>query len=465
LPNSPANLTVHQEFLTADEGLVDCGAAPGTCVVAAADLSQPLVPSNIATAPLTFAHTAPPAVAVSDTTFNYDGEAVTFAAADYPPNQTAVVQQCGPDAGAGHCDTGNTISTTTGSKGSFFVKFVVHRMINTQAGVVDCAHTACLLTAPPGVTATASLTFFDTHLTVTPNTGLFDGQAVNLTFSGYPGAPTSAECLPSVTGPAESGACDISTANFGGGSFTVRRHITVGVPPQAVDCAASAGACVIAAANIQGLRATLKTVALTFAPVTSIVVPTTNAPLSGKQLLAADAVGPTAGVDFRLFGNGIYYNKLVGASTPTRFGWLYDWDTTSVPDGAYQLASRAFDTTGTSTYSPTVTVDVKNLAANVALPLNGAVIKRERTLLAAGAEGPVAGVDFRLFGGGRYFNALIGAATPTRLGWLLNWETEGVANGTYQIAARAFDTAGRSAYSATVTVTLEGDRQSPSPAP
>ena len=94
-------------------------------------------------------------------------------------------------------------------------------------------------------------------------------------------------------------------------------------------------------------------------PTTSVLIPSKGATLSGVTYLDASASNATS-VEFRLFG-GIYgYNApMICTATPTIYGWLCSWNTTTVPDGSYVLVSEAFNSVG-STFSSGVSITVKN---------------------------------------------------------------------------------------------------------
>ena len=97
------------------------------------------------------------------------------------------------------------------------------------------------------------------------------------------------------------------------------------------------------------------------APTTSILIPANGAALSGTAILDASASDnvKVSRVEFRLTG-GSYNNALIGAATLTYYGWIYSWDTTTVPNGPYTLNSVAFDAAGNSTRSPNVNIAVGN---------------------------------------------------------------------------------------------------------
>jgi hypothetical protein len=100
-------------------------------------------------------------------------------------------------------------------------------------------------------------------------------------------------------------------------------------------------------------------------PTTSVLVPTSGATLSGTTTLDASASNATS-VEFRLFG-GIYgYSAAVLCTgTPTYYGWLCSWDTTTVPSGSYVLVSEASNSVG-SAFSSGVSITVTIPSSSVA---------------------------------------------------------------------------------------------------
>ena len=79
-----------------------------------------------------------------------------------------------------------------------------------------------------------------------------------------------------------------------------------------------------------------------------MLIPSNGATLSGSTYLDASASNATS-VEFRLFG-GIYgYNApVLCTATPTYYGWLCSWNTTTVPNGSYALLSLAFNSGGSA---------------------------------------------------------------------------------------------------------------------
>jgi Bacterial Ig domain/PQQ-like domain len=96
-------------------------------------------------------------------------------------------------------------------------------------------------------------------------------------------------------------------------------------------------------------------------PTTSILVPSNGATLSGTTTLGASASDnvQVSTVQFRLTG-GDYNNVLIGVATRSADSWVFDWDTTTVPNGAYTLNSVAVDPANNFGRSADVSITVQN---------------------------------------------------------------------------------------------------------
>jgi hypothetical protein len=265
--------TLSQNLLTS-HGLIDCGAAPGTCVIAAGAPEDLNNPSNIGTAPLSFAAPAPAAWVVQPTSDLIEGSTVRVAARGFAANQAAVVQQCAIDTAPSHCDP-RVLNASTDAAGSLDVQFTVHRSLTTPSGAFDCGVVTCLITAPVAIPLTVPLQFpiSTTVVHVTPNTGLVEGQTVSVEVSGLSAVNVGvAECQAGATGIND---CDLGTAIFPGGfptTFVVHRFITIG-SNTTIDCAAAPGACIIGAADIGDINATIGTAPIAFAPPSPTRIP------------------------------------------------------------------------------------------------------------------------------------------------------------------------------------------------
>ena len=77
-------------------------------------------------------------------------------------------------------------------------------------------------------------------------------------------------------------------------------------------------------------------------PTTSVLIPSGGATVSGTALLDATAgdVGFVADVQFALTGDSLN-QTVVGTAVPTIYGYLFELNTTTVPNGSYTLQSVA----------------------------------------------------------------------------------------------------------------------------
>ena len=188
------------------------------------------------------------------------------------------------------------------------------------------------------------------------------------------------------------------------------------------------------------------------APTTTVVLPSNNATSSGNQYLDAGASPGVTKVQYEVTG-GSLTNAVIATATPTIYGWLATWNTTTVPNGTYTLQSVATSggLTGTSP-GVTVTVNNANPTTTVVLPSNNAMLSGNQ-YLDAGASPGVTKVQYEL-SGGSLSNAVIATATPTIYGWLAAWNTTTVLNGTYTLQSVASYAGGVSGTSAPITVSV-----------
>jgi Bacterial Ig domain/Pentapeptide repeats (8 copies) len=191
---------------------------------------------------------------------------------------------------------------------------------------------------------------------------------------------------------------------------------------------------------------------------TRVLLPPDGATLAGApylDALAADAPGVT-NVVFELSGGpSNLSDQVIATATPTYYGWLAKWNTTSVPNGTYTLQSVATDTVAETTTSSPITVTVNNPAptTTVLIPSNGATLSGTAATLDASASNATS-VEFALFGGTYGLSGhLIGIATATIYGWLDSWNTTTVPNGSYVLVSVASGPGG-SGFSTGVTITV-----------
>jgi hypothetical protein len=94
-------------------------------------------------------------------------------------------------------------------------------------------------------------------------------------------------------------------------------------------------------------------------PTPNVLIPSKGATLSGSTYLDASASN-AASVKFLLFGGSYgFAAPVICTATPTLYGWLCAWNTTTVPNGSYVVVSEAFNSAG-SAFSSGIGITVKN---------------------------------------------------------------------------------------------------------
>ena len=188
-------------------------------------------------------------------------------------------------------------------------------------------------------------------------------------------------------------------------------------------------------------------------PSTNVVIPSSGATVSGSQNLDAGASSGVTGVQYEVTGGGLN-DDVIATASATVFGWLASWNTTGVPNGTYTLQSVASYGGGVSGTSAGITITVANSppSTNVVIPSSGATVSGSQNL-DAGASSGVTGVQYEVTGGGLN-DDVIATASATVFGWLANWNTTGVPNGTYTLQSVAAYGGGVSGTSAGITITV-----------
>jgi hypothetical protein len=178
-------------------------------------------------------------------------------------------------------------------------------------------------------------------------------------------------------------------------------------------------------------------------PTTRILIPPSGAALSGTSAVldatASSSDGAPISVKFTGSGalNGVFGS--LGTATLTLYGYIFVWNTTSVPNGTYTLQSLVTDVAGNFEYSTAVSVTVANPTPTTAvlIPSGGASVSGTSSLLDASASANVTYVAFELSGGTINGEQFIATATPTIYGWLAAWNTTSVPDGTYKVQSVA----------------------------
>jgi uncharacterized protein YjbI with pentapeptide repeats len=187
-----------------------------------------------------------------------------------------------------------------------------------------------------------------------------------------------------------------------------------------------------------------------------MLVPSNGATLSGANYLdaeASDAPG-VAKVVFELSG-GSLSNQVVATATPTIYGWLAQWASATVPNRSYSLVSVATDADGNTDTSTPISITVDNPMTSVLIPSAGAAVSGTSSVLNASASSApgISSVVFEL-SGGTLSNQVIAKGTATYYGWLAEWNTTTVANGSYTLQSVATDNDGAQATSSPVSITV-----------
>jgi hypothetical protein len=114
------------------------------------------------------------------------------------------------------------------------------------------------------------------------------------------------------------------------------------------------------------------------------------------------------------------------------------WDSTTVPNGTYTLYSVNAQTPPTWSAGVTITVDNPKPAATITSPQDGATVSGTVLYQAVPSPSYVAKVFLGITGPSFPTGANLAVLTaPGPNGWAVEWNTTGVANGTYTLQASA----------------------------
>jgi hypothetical protein len=95
-------------------------------------------------------------------------------------------------------------------------------------------------------------------------------------------------------------------------------------------------------------------------PSTNVSVPSNNTAVSGTGVVLDATASPgVTQVQFELTG-GTLSDAVIATATPTLYGWIASWNSTTVTDGVYTLSSVASYSGVVSGTSPGVTITVSN---------------------------------------------------------------------------------------------------------
>ncbi len=199
--------------------------------------------------------------------------------------------------------------------------------------------------------------------------------------------------------------------------------------------------------------ATTNNAEITVAPTISVALPANGATVSAGQWLDASASSGVTQVVYQLTG-GTLDHTVIATATPTIVGWLAGFDTTTIPNGSYTLQGVATYPGGSTGASAGVTITVNNPppTATIGLPANGATVSAGQWLDASASSG-VTQVVYQLTGG-TLDHTVIATATPTIVGWLADWNTTTVPNGSYALQSLVSYAGGVTGTSSSIAVTV-----------
>jgi len=131
------------------------------------------------------------------------------------------------------------------------------------------------------------------------------------------------------------------------------------------------------------------------------------------------------------------------------------WNTTTIPNGTYALQSVASYAGGVTGTSAPVTLTVNNPPPTTAvlIPATGSTQSGGTALLDANASANVTSIKFELTGG-TLNDQVISTASPTIYGWVGQWNTTTIPNGTYALQSVASYAGGVTGTSAPVNITI-----------
>ena len=173
-------------------------------------------------------------------------------------------------------------------------------------------------------------------------------------------------------------------------------------------------------------------------------------------MLDASASANVSTVTYELSGGSLTNPVVISGSAPTIYGWIGQWNTTSVPNGTYMLQSVACYRGGVCSTSPPITITVDNTppSTTMLIPSSGATLFGPAILDAAATDTVgVTKVEFHLTGGALN-DVSVATAIPTIYGWIADWNTRTVPNGTYTLQSVAYDAEGFRTHSTGITVSV-----------
>lgn len=180
-------------------------------------------------------------------------------------------------------------------------------------------------------------------------------------------------------------------------------------------------------------------------PTISIASPYNSSSASGTVLVSATA-SDNVGISKVEF----YVNNVLQA-TDISVPYLYSWNTTTLADGTYMLAAKAYDESGNIGQSSTITVsvvkDTMPPTVSVTYPANNSTVSGTSTISASASDNVIVNkVEF-------YENGSLLCSTNVTP-YSCAWKTDSVDDGIHILTAKAYDKAGNVGQSSNVSITV-----------
>jgi serine protease AprX len=186
------------------------------------------------------------------------------------------------------------------------------------------------------------------------------------------------------------------------------------------------------------------------APTVVLTAPADGTVVAGMVTLVAEAADDRGvdRVEFSVDGT------VVGADGDGSDGWSVEWDSIGVADGAYEVSAVAVDSGGQVSAPDAVSVEVDNVdlppEVTLVAPTAGATVAGLVSLVAEASDDKgIVRVEFFVDG------SLVATDASVVNGWWVEWDSTGIADGTYEVSAVAVDTAGQRTGSGSATVEVD----------
>ncbi|BCS54949.1 DUF4082 domain-containing protein [Geobacter sp. SVR] len=199
------------------------------------------------------------------------------------------------------------------------------------------------------------------------------------------------------------------------------------------------------ASGTESAYSNIVSVAEATAPSVSITAPANSAVIAGTTSVTLNASDNVGVSKVELYVDGV----LNGTDTATPY--LFSLNTLQMAVGQHTLLAKAYDAAGnvgqSSSVTVTVATDTTPPTVSITSPAANAVLSGTASVQAAAADNiGVAKVEL-------YLNGTL-YATYGSAPYAFSWNTTSVANGVYNLTAKAYDAAGNSTQSTAVSVTV-----------